>query len=92
MLLRDYSVDEMESTQFPSQILAANERLIEPLSLRELEVLQAIVLGHTNQEIAAQLVVELSTIKKHITHIYDKLGVPSRVQAILTAQELGLVL
>ncbi len=74
-----------------AHILQANSRLIEPLSERELEVLAYIGKGLSNQEIANEMVVELSTIKKHLTHIYGKLDVGTRSQAILRSQELGLI-
>lgn len=69
----------------------ANNRLIEPLSERELEVLLLIASGESNQEIASQLYVGLSTVKKHINHIYSKLSVKSRTQAIARARELSLI-
>ncbi|MCA9903927.1 MAG: AAA family ATPase, partial [Anaerolineae bacterium] len=55
-------------------IHAANQGLVEPLSQRELEVLHLIAGGMTNGEIATRLFVGLSTVKKHINHIYGKLG------------------
>ena len=48
-------------------------------------------MGLANAEIARQMVVEVSTVKWHIHHIYDKLQVRSRAQAILRAQEMGLL-
>jgi predicted ATPase/DNA-binding CsgD family transcriptional regulator len=78
-------------SQFSAQVMSANAALLEPLSSRELEVLMFIAQGASNQEIADQLFVELSTVKKHITNIYGKLSVNSRAKAILTAQERGLV-
>ena len=68
-----------------------NELLINPLSSRELQVLQGIAAGLSNADIAEQLVVEVSTVKKHITHLYDKLGVETRTQALLRARELHLL-
>jgi LuxR family transcriptional regulator, maltose regulon positive regulatory protein len=65
--------------------------LIEQLSRREIEVLQLIAEGLSNQEIAEQLVVSLSTVKKHSSSIYGKLGVRSRTQAVTRAQKLGLL-
>jgi LuxR family maltose regulon positive regulatory protein len=65
--------------------------LVEPLSERELEVLHLISAGHSNQEIAARLVVTLNTVKKHTSNIYGKLEVNSRTQAIARARELGLI-
>lgn len=64
--------------------------LIEPLSARELEVLQLISEGNTNQQIALKLTVSQSTVKTHINNIYGKLGTQSRIQAVNRARELGL--
>jgi predicted ATPase/DNA-binding CsgD family transcriptional regulator len=76
---------------FPPHVQEANQHMIEPLSDRELEVLGYIGRGLSNREIASELVVELSTVKKHLTHIYDKLDVDTRAKAILRAQELHLI-
>jgi LuxR family maltose regulon positive regulatory protein len=65
--------------------------LIEPLSERELEVLQLIARGDSNQEIADRLVITLDTVKRHVTHIFGKLGVHNRVQAVAKARTLGLL-
>ena len=67
------------------------ERLIEPLSEREIEVLRLIAAGRSNQEIARELYVAVSTVKTHINNIYGKLGVGSRTQALARARELGLL-
>jgi len=53
----------------------------DPLSDREREVLELLAFGHTNQEIAKQLYISLSTTKVHVKHIYEKLGVRSRLEA-----------
>ncbi|MEO1439716.1 MAG: LuxR C-terminal-related transcriptional regulator [Chloroflexota bacterium] len=68
-----------------------NQLLIEPLSNRELDVLRLIAAGHTNQAIADELVIALSTVKKHINSIYGKLGVSNRTQALNRAREIGLL-
>jgi LuxR family maltose regulon positive regulatory protein len=65
--------------------------LVEPLSERELEVLQLIAEGLTNREIASRLSVSLNTVKVHTRNIYGKLNVHSRTQAIVRSQELGLL-
>ncbi len=65
--------------------------LVEPLSDRELEVLQLIAAGHTNAEIADQLFVVTGTVKAHANHIYGKLGVRNRTQAVNRARELNLI-
>lgn len=59
------------------------------LSKRELEVLQLIADGHSNQEIADLLFVSLNTAKTHISHIYAKLGVSRRTQAVQKARALA---
>ena len=65
--------------------------VVEVLTPREQEILQYIVEGRTNKEIAAQLFVTVATVKWYITQIYQKLGVRSRVQAIVRARELDLI-
>jgi LuxR family maltose regulon positive regulatory protein len=69
----------------------APQSLIEPLSERELEVLRWVAAGYSNQEIAQELVLAVSTVKKHINNIYGKLEVGSRTQAVAKARELGLL-
>ncbi len=70
---------------------AANTALIEPLSERELEVLQLIADGLTNPEIASQLYIALNTVKAHTRNIYGKLGVNNRTQAAARARALGIL-
>jgi LuxR family maltose regulon positive regulatory protein len=65
--------------------------LVEPLTAREVEVLRLMAQGLSNPEIAAKLVVAESTVKKHINHLFDKLDVETRVQAINKARELKLI-
>lgn len=61
------------------------------ISPREQEVLRLMKTGASNREIAAQLCLSESTVKTHLGHIYEKLGVNSRVVAITRARELNLV-
>jgi len=63
----------------------------EPLSERELDILQLIASGRTNQEIAETLVIAVSTVKSHINNLYGKLGTNRRTQAIAIARDLGLL-
>jgi LuxR family transcriptional regulator, maltose regulon positive regulatory protein len=65
--------------------------LVEPLSARELDVLRLVAAGAPNRAIARQLVVTPDTVKKHLTHVFDKLGVANRTQAAARARELGLL-
>jgi LuxR family transcriptional regulator, maltose regulon positive regulatory protein len=59
----------------------------EPLTRREQEVLRLLLAGASNQEIAAELVVSVATVKKHVSNLLGKLGVASRTQAIARARE-----
>jgi len=70
---------------------APDERLPEPLSERELEVLALIASGDSNREIAAKLFVSASTVKTHVNRLYRKLGARSRTQAIAHAREVDLL-
>jgi LuxR family maltose regulon positive regulatory protein len=67
------------------------EPLIEPLSQRELKILQLIAQGLSNREISERLFLALSTIKGHNRNIFDKLQVQSRTEAVARARELGLL-
>jgi DNA-binding NarL/FixJ family response regulator len=61
------------------------------LTDRELEVLDLIVRGRTNDDIAGELVVSEATVKTHVNRILAKLGLQSRVQAVVLGYETGLV-
>jgi len=69
---------------------ASGEAPIESLSERELEILRMVAQGLSNAEIAERLVLSVGTVKQHINHIYGKLDVRSRTQAIVKGQSLGL--
>ncbi|MCA9873517.1 MAG: tetratricopeptide repeat protein [Anaerolineales bacterium] len=69
---------------------AMPEMLVEPLTQREQEVVRLIADGLSNQEIAAELVIAVGTVKAHASHIYRKLGVKNRAQTAVRAVELGL--
>ena len=70
---------------------AAATILIEPLSPREREVLTLIAGGASNSEIARDLYISVNTVKRHVTHIFGKLGVTSRTQAVARGREHGLI-
>jgi len=81
-----------ESAQAPAKKSQVDQsELIEPLSEREIEVLQLIAEGLTNQEIASKLFLSLNTIKTHTRNIYAKLGIHTRTQAVARGRTLGLV-
>ncbi len=69
----------------------ANQALAEPLTVRELEVLELIAAGHSNDEICNKLFLALSTVKSYNQNIFGKLQVNRRTQAVAKAKELGLV-
>ncbi len=64
---------------------------IESLSPRELEVLRLLASGFSNAELAAHFFVSEATVKTHLTHVFRKLNVRDRVQAVIAAYDVGLV-
>jgi two-component system, NarL family, response regulator LiaR len=61
------------------------------LSKRELEILGLLAKGHSNQEIAAELFVSVSTVKTHVQNLFEKLDVKRRIQAVEKAKRLSLI-
>jgi LuxR family maltose regulon positive regulatory protein len=61
------------------------------LSERKLDVLRLLAAGEQNQEIADELYLALNTVKKHVTHIFDKLSAANHTEAAARARELGLL-
>jgi NarL family two-component system response regulator LiaR len=61
------------------------------LSKRELEILNLMAQGHSNQEIAAKIFVSLSTVKTHNQNLFEKLDVKRRIQAVEKAKRLNLI-
>ncbi|MEM9776444.1 MAG: response regulator transcription factor, partial [Chloroflexota bacterium] len=77
------------SSQSPSP--TPTQQLVEPLSKRELEILQFIGNGASNREIANDLFLSEGTVKNHVTNILGKMGVRDRTQAALMGKEMGLI-
>ncbi|OHO63690.1 response regulator transcription factor [Corynebacterium sp. HMSC036D02] len=70
------------------------ERLAQPetaLSPRELEILQALATGASNKQIAQRLFISEATVKTHLIHVYQKLGVETRTAAVSAARERKLI-
>ena len=70
------------------------ERLAQPetaLSPRELEILQALATGDSNKQIAQRLFISEATVKTHLIHVYQKLGVETRTAAVSAARERKLI-
>jgi len=88
-LLVAFQAEPRENKDKPDK--ASTHTLIEPLSQRELDVLQLIAEGLSNQEICERLFLALDTVKGHNRRIFDKLQVKRRTEAIARARELGLI-
>jgi DNA-binding CsgD family transcriptional regulator len=74
--------------------LATRPAQIDPgprLSAREVEVLRLVAAGRSNPEIAATLFISLRTVTTHLTHIFDKLDVEGRAEAVAVAVRWGLI-
>lgn len=65
--------------------------IVEPLTERELELLDLLAAGLSNQEIAQRLFISVPTVKWHTSNIYTKLGVRSRTQAVIRGRALGIL-
>lgn len=78
-------------TQSAEQKSTNAQPLLEPLTPREMEILNLIVDGLSNQEIASTLFITRGTVKWYTSQIYSKLGIDSRTQAIGRARELSLI-
>ena len=82
---------ESEGKSMPLAAKPSPVILSEPLSERELEVLRLLTTDLTSHEIARELYISVNTVRSHVGHIYDKLGVHSRAKAVQRAQELDLL-
>jgi DNA-binding NarL/FixJ family response regulator len=91
--LLDPSVTKRLIAEFAKRPEPALKRPKELSSLteREHEVLRELARGFTNAEIAGRLHVSETTVKTHVAHVLDKLGLRDRVQAVIVAYEAGLV-
>jgi ATP/maltotriose-dependent transcriptional regulator MalT len=68
-----------------------SRKSVDPLSNREIEILELIASGLKNKEIADQLVISLNTVLYHTKNIYRKLGVNKRTLAVAKAKEINLI-
>ncbi len=83
-------LDLVSTDESCKQVKALNRELIEHLTSREREVLDLLIAGRTNGDISAELHISKETVKSHVSHIFRKLDVRSRTQAVSRSRELGL--
>jgi len=79
------------STSQISLSSASHYPLVEPLTERERDVLRLLLEGASNREIARRLVLSVNTVKRHVYNLSGKLGVQSRMQAMIRARTLNLL-
>jgi len=90
-ILDAFPMDDYPVSLAKLEPASAEESLVAPLSKRELEILQLIDEGFSNQAITERLFITLHTVKKHSSNIYAKLGVSSRTQAVARARQLDFL-
>jgi len=90
-LLRAFERERLDVPPPPRRGGVVVPGLIAPLSARELQVLELLGAGEPNHVIAEKLVITLDTVKRHVSHILEKLGAANRTQAVARARELGLL-
>jgi DNA-binding NarL/FixJ family response regulator len=92
-LLKHFRIDEdgIDPVVDPSSLRHRPEPPIRPLTEREIEILRFIAKGLSNREAAAVLGVSRATVRTHLEHIYDKLEVTNRVEAVTEGLRIGLI-
>jgi LuxR family maltose regulon positive regulatory protein len=85
-LLRREQTDSAAGSAPP---MTRDRQSLTPLTRRELDILQLLAAGKSNQEIAGERVLTLNTVKKHVANILLKLGVANRTQAVMLAKKEG---
>ena len=94
LLAAERSAAEGDSTLSPTVANRLMTRVRTPrtsLTPRELEVLKLVASGSSNREIGRTLLLSEATVKSHLVHIYDKLGVRSRTSAVAAARKQGVL-
>jgi DNA-binding NarL/FixJ family response regulator len=84
------SFKDAEEQRYLARQDAVRAARLAGLTAREVQILEHIAQGLDNAQIAARLELSEKTVRNHITHIFDKIGVESRAQAIVLARERGL--
>ena len=81
----------VETPQLTKSRLSNEDEWVEPLTDREVEILQLLAAGFTNPVIGSKLYLATNTVKAHLRNIYGKLGVNNRTQAVARARALGII-
>jgi LuxR family maltose regulon positive regulatory protein len=84
-------LNQLAGTSKPSSPPAAPAGLLEPISVSETRVLRYLPTNLRVPEIAGQLTLSVNTVRTHIRHLYEKLGVHSRTEAVERSRALGLL-
>ena len=93
-LTRNKSTIVVQKIEVPAPVIFERDQIkLESLAItpRELEILQLMADGMSNKEIAAHIFVSENTVKTHSSHVFDKLGVKRRTQAVQLARQLRLI-
>ncbi len=80
-----------QAFKYPAGSKNGKTDLVEPLTNREIEILQLLALGLTNKQIAARLKISAHTVKFHVSAIFSKLGTNNRVEAVNLGFKNGLI-
>ncbi len=84
------SILQTELEDWPTKV-SDEQPLVDPLTPRELEILQKIATGMSNTEIAEELIISDGTVKAHTSSIYGKLGVSNRTEAVAKSRDIGIL-
>ncbi len=82
---------QQETTTKQPDLESVNEALPVPLSQREFDMLMMLQTGKTNKEIAEELFISINTVKTHLLHLFEKLDVRNRTQALFRIKELRVL-
>lgn len=89
--MEEQQPESQPEPNLPEAVPENESELVEKLTQTEVDVLEHLYLGMTNEEIASDMDIKLPTVKFHVAHIMDKLGAKNRTEAVVLAQKTGLL-